>query len=113
MKDMKSAAKIFGVTGKNRDELAVNLLQAMLNPTDTGEPIPKAGKKRSSKGGRKPKSASATSKRRSSAASAGESSESGSTSSSSSSSSESESESDDEEKEKEKEKEKKSKVRFA
>ena len=117
MKDLKSAAKIFDVTGKNRDELAEHLLQAMLNPTDKGEPIPKAGKSKkrrssSSKGASKPKSASATSKTRSSDASADDSSDSVSSSSSSSSSSDSESESEEEEKEKEKEKEKKSKVRI-
>ena len=86
MKDIKSAAKVFEVTGKNRDELAEHLLQAMLNPTDKGEPIPKSGKSKkkrsSSKGASKPKSSSATSKRRSSGASADESSESASTSSS-------------------------------
>lgn len=110
MKDIKSAGKVFEITGKNRDELAEHLLQAMITPTDSGKPIPKATdgrkKKRTSGAGRKPKSASnaaSASNRRSSDASAADSSESDSSTSSSSSSSESESESE-EEKEKKKSK---------
>lgn len=112
MKDIKSAAKIFEVSGKNRDELAEHLLQAMLAPTDTGKPVPeskgkgkgrKKGHSSASGTGSKSKnvSSTATSKRRSSAASAADSSDSVSTSSSSSSSSsDTDSDSDDEEKEK-------------